>query len=51
MSVGVVVRKKCGCGEVGVDLGSRCGCDVGGCGTWVQIMERVKIEGVKTKGV
>ena len=24
--------------------GGRCGCDVGGCGRWVQVMECVKIE-------
>ena len=24
--------------------GVRCGCDVGGCGRWVQVMEHVKIE-------
>ena len=29
----------------------RCGCDVGGCGRWVQVMERVKIEGVEREGV
>ena len=27
--------------------GVRCGCDVGGCGRWVQVMEHVKIEGVE----
>ena len=53
----------CGCGQVGVDLGRwvwsggcgevvlvwgvKCGCDVGGCGRWVQVMEHVKIEGVE----
>ena len=43
----------CVCGEVGVRVGRwvwvwgvRCGCDVGGCGRWVQVMEHVKIEGV-----
>ena len=27
--------------------GVRRGCDVGGCGRWVQVMEHVKIEGVE----
>ena len=43
-----------GCGggvSVGVGRwwvwGVRCGCDVGGCGRWVQVMEHVKIEGVE----
>ena len=27
--------------------GVRCGCDVGGFGRWVQVMEHVKIEGVE----
>ena len=39
----------CGCGWV-----SKCdkqGCDVGGCGRWVQVMEHVKIEGVERIGV
>ena len=27
--------------------GVRCGCDVRGCGRWVQVMEHVKIEGVE----
>ena len=31
--------------------GVKCGCDVGGCGRWVQVMEHVKIEGVEIKGV
>ena len=40
------------CGQVGVDLVrwvwvGRCGCNVGGCGRWLQVMEHVKIEGVK----
>ena len=35
------VRGGGGCGLV------RCGCDVGGCGRWVQVMEHVKIEGVE----
>ena len=49
----------CECGEVGVsgkvglDVGRwwcglvRCGCDVGWCGRWVQVMEHVKIWGVE----
>ena len=34
------------CGEVGVGVGVGmwCGCDVGGCGRWVQVMEHVRIE-------
>ena len=45
-----------GCGEVGVDMVrwgwvGRCGCDMGGCEGWVQVMERVKIEGVKREHV
>ena len=35
-----------GCGEV-LGGGVRCGCDVGGCGRWVQVMKHVKIEGVE----
>ena len=31
--------------------GVKCGCDVGGCGRWVQVMEHVKIESVEIKGV
>ena len=27
--------------------GVKCGCDAGGCGRWVQVMEHVKIEGVE----
>ena len=56
VSVGV-----CGCREVGLGVrggvsvvvgrwwvwGVRCGCDVGGCGRCVQVMEHVKIEGVE----
>ena len=37
--------------EVGVGGVGRCGCDVGRCGRWVQVMERVKIEGVEREGV
>ena len=46
--VGLGVERwcECGCGEV-VGVGVRCGCDVGGCGRWVQVMEHVKIEGVE----
>ena len=37
-----------GCGEVvGVGMWCGCGCDVRGCGRWVQVMEHVKIEGVE----
>ena len=28
-----------------------CGCDMGGCERWVQVMERVKIEGMEREGV
>ena len=50
----------CECGKVGLGgrggvsvsvgrwwvYGVRCGCDVGGCGRWFQVMEHVKVEGV-----
>ena len=40
--------------EVGVGCGCGCdrqGCDVGGCGRWVPVMECEKIEGVEREGV
>ena len=35
----------CGCGS------DRQGCDVRGCGRWVQVMERAKMEVVEREGV
>ena len=32
---------------MGLGVERWCGCDVGGCGRWVKVMEHVKIEGVE----
>ena len=31
--------------------GGSCGCNLGGCGGWVQVMKRVKIKDMKREGV
>ena len=41
----------CGCEEVGVVMGRWVWRDLGACGRWVQMMERVKIEDMERESV